>query len=159
MVCAGDPFHHGLLGAAIGPQTIVFGYIELPLSSAESYGEVLEGFDFDRVYPLRDVFSSPEIGYRSAMASFADSVKAEPSEWLEWTQRFEELLLELDALSAKVCLECDGSNEGTCFSYLRSDGGWLRWQFALECAAMGEEVVLPATLSESDQSGSGQSKE
>lgn len=120
----------------MGHQTIVHGYIEMEPGSETHNTRVIDGFNFDEVWPLRRIFSTPVTGYRAGFVSFADGLKATPDEWPEWRRRFEQLLKKLSAISARVDFAAFESSDRDSYAYVfnRADGErnraarWTRWR-------------------------------
>ena len=125
----------------MGTQTIVFGYIETDRDSEDYNKKALSEFSYDDVYPLRKVFSQPVEGYRGATISFSDSIKATSNEWFEWLDRFELLLVSLKAISAKLYFEDTESAARKSFSYIYSDGEWIKWELNVTETETSESIL------------------
>jgi hypothetical protein len=88
----------------MGSQTIVHGYIELVPEMSEENAKVLKNYQFDESYPFPDIFGKMHPGYGAEILSFGGSLKSVDEDWGEWKKKFESLLSELHAYSARASL-------------------------------------------------------
>jgi hypothetical protein len=107
----------------MGHTTYIYGYIEIEDKHKQHALDVVASFDYDKVFPFRNCFSAPSIGYRSIMMSYADSCKmAGNNEWNEWAARFEQLLEKLEFSSAVTHYDPVESSEFLLIHYFQLEG-------------------------------------
>lgn len=88
--------------------SIVTGYIKTRgFYSTQKNIQAINSFRFDEVYPFTNIFwgSSPA-SYESPVIGFAGSYKQIEEDWAEWLWKFSQLLSGIDAVSARVNLDC-----------------------------------------------------
>ncbi|MDR3616519.1 MAG: hypothetical protein P4L53_23365 [Candidatus Obscuribacterales bacterium] len=95
----------------MGFHTIVYGCILSAPKSNDATREALSSFSFDSVYPFPNIFSLPRKGYQWSTISFATSFKDFEEDIELWLERFEQLLVCIQALSANVHFEYESSGE------------------------------------------------
>lgn len=114
----------------MGWQSTVSGYITVPIGSEKQSAEIIESFDYNKTYLFRNVFGKPMPAYQESIIGFADSLKATVEESMAWVARFEELILELNAVSAKVEMDCETESDRKTYFYVRVGEKWTKYSSA-----------------------------
>ncbi len=97
-----------LPGAGWDTESIVSGFIQLSSPSLlQKNVEEIKKYPFDEAYPFTNIFwghSSAQYGL--PVIGFTGSYKQIEEDWNEWLWKMSQLLIGLDALKARVNLDC-----------------------------------------------------
>jgi hypothetical protein len=84
-------------------------------------------------------FSSARCGYKTCTIPFAKPIKMDMAGWGEVRIEFEKILKVCIAISARICMEEEGSGEESIFLYLfveeldeDNKHKWIRWRRYME---------------------------
>lgn len=136
----------------MGMHSIVYGYIESPPEAVEENSITLKDFPYDPLFPFRNIFCRPQLGFRCSVIPFAGSYSRLEDDWIEWITRFEELLGRLHAYDSKVHLQTELSGELRMRYILKAEEPrlpilgqprkWDRFTYSPDGLAASEEVFF-----------------
>lgn len=92
----------------MGNQSIVNGYILVPeFSYIDSNMKAISSHNFDDQYPFTNIFwRGPRDQYFMPVIAIAGSYREIENDWNEWLWKFSQLLSSLEAIRAKIYLDC-----------------------------------------------------
>ena len=105
----------------MGHQTIISGYIELPLDSKKKVDDYIKYYEYNSIYPFTNTFSVAVEGYTASLVSFATSLKMNQDEWTEWEKEYEKFLEGLDIISSVVIYEAEETGSYKRIEYVFND--------------------------------------